>query len=475
MNNYYKDVNNDKFETLISKLEETMTSGMEELILKLQESASDAYNPIPTETFHKYGVKRGLRNEDGTGVVAGLTSVGEVAGYYIEDGEKMPMHGHLRYRGIDLNDIVANCRKEDRFGFEEVAYLLLLGKLPTKKEMDNLSMFLSKRRILPKGFMEDMIMKAPSVNIMNKLARSTLALYSYDKKPDDLSLGNILRQSLGLVAMTPVIVAYAYQAKRHYHDHESLYIHAPQAGLSTAENFLHMIRRDNKFTHEEAITLDTLLMIHAEHGGGNNSAFTVRVVSSSDTDTYSAIAAAIGSLKGPKHGGANAKVMGMMESIKANVKDWKNDDELASYLEKIINKEAFDNSGLIYGMGHAIYTMSDPRAIILKNQAEKLINIKPEYRDEFELYKSVERLTPDVFAKVKNNGKVMCANVDLYSGFVYKTLDIPTELYTPLFAISRITGWSAHRIEEVMVNKRIMRPAYKSVSKQNAYIGLEER
>ncbi|MCH5185987.1 MAG: citrate/2-methylcitrate synthase [Oscillospiraceae bacterium] len=448
---------------------------IEQVISKLEEKAKDVYTTLPNDIFRKYNVKKGLRNEDGTGVVAGITSIGEVAGYYIEDGEKMPMEGHLRYRGIDIYDLVKNCREKDRFGFEEVVYLLLFGNLPTQSELEGLKFFMEKKRALPKGFMEDMIMRAPSVNVMNKLARSVLALYSYDINPDDLSLGNILRQSLGLVSMMPVITAYAYQAKRHYHDHESLYIHSPLSALSTAENFLHMIRKDNKFTHEEALMLDTMLMLHAEHGGGNNSAFTVRVVSSSDTDTYSAMAAAIGSLKGPKHGGANAKVMGMMDNIKQNVADWKNEDEVASYIEKIIKKEAFDNSGLIYGMGHAIYTKSDPRAVLLKEQAEKLIEKKTEYSDEFELYKLVEDLTPEVFARVKNNSKVMCANVDLYSGFVYKMLNISPDLYTPLFAISRIVGWSAHRIEEVLVNKRIMRPAYKSISKSMEYVNIEDR
>jgi len=447
----------------------------QETIKRLQDLVQNVYKPISNETFHKYMVKRGLRNEDGTGVVAGITSIGEVAGYYIDDGEKMPMKGHLRYRGIDIDDLVLNCVAENRFGFEEVVYLLLFGKLPNEYDLKNIFDLLADNRGLPIYFMEDMIMKAPSKNIMNKIARSVLALYSYDENPDDISLGNLLIQSLKLIARLPTIAAYAYQAKKHYYDNCSLYVHKPQRDLSTAENFLYMIRPDNKFTHEESVVLDTLLMLHAEHGGGNNSAFTVRVVSSSDTDTYSAIAAAMGSLKGPKHGGANSKVMGMMENIKANVNDWNNDDEVASYLAKLINKEGFDNSGLIYGMGHAIYTLSDPRAVLLKMQAQRLVEIKPEFEKEYLLYNAVERLTPEVFAKVKKSSKVMCANVDLYSGFVYKMLNIPPELYTPLFAISRIVGWSAHRIEEVLINKRIMRPAYKSMSKQHQYISLSER
>ena len=320
------------------------------------------------ELFKQYSVKRGLRNDDGTGVMAGLTSVGAVLGYYIDDGEKIPMEGHLRYRGYDLTDIVKNCEKEKRFGFEEVAYLLLFGHLPDKK------------------------------NIMNKIARSVLASYSYDSNPDDISTGNILRQSIELIARLPVMAAYGYQAKSHYHDGKSLYLHTPQPRLSTAENLLYMIRPDNKYTREEAEMLDVLLMIHAEHGGGNNSAFTTRVVSSSDTDTYSAIAAAIGSLKGPKHGGANAKVMGMMEEIKANVKHWEDDEEVKAFLAKILRKEAFDGSGLIYGMGHAIYTYSDPRCILLKEKAGQLVSNHPEFEKEFKLYCSVERLTPGVFA-----------------------------------------------------------------------------
>ena len=415
---------------------------------RFQEEASDVYQPFSKELFKQYSVKRGLRNDDGTGVMAGLTSVGAVLGYYIDDGEKIPMEGHLRYRGYDLTDIVKNCEKEKRFGFEEVAYLLLFGHLPDKKTLDDFSRLIGNLRVLPEGFAEDMILKAPSKNIMNKIARSVLASYSYDSNPDDISTGNILRQSIELIARLPVMAAYGYQAKSHYHDGKSLYLHTPQPRLSTAENLLYMIRPDNKYTREEAEMLDVLLMIHAEHGGGNNSAFTTRVVSSSDTDTYSAIAAAIGSLKGPKHGGANAKVMGMMEEIKANVKHWEDDEEVKAFLAKILRKEAFDGSGLIYGMGHAIYTYSDPRCILLKVKAGQLVSNHPEFEKEFKLYCSVERLTPGVFAEVKNNHKVMCANVDMYSGFVYKMLGIPTEMYTPLFAISRIVGWCAHTTQQ---------------------------
>ncbi len=446
-----------------------------DLVEHFKEIAEDIYKPLPKASFEKYDVMRGLRHKDGTGVVAGLTSIGEVAGYYIEDGEKRPMKGHLRYRGVDIEDIVENCAKEDRFGFEEVVYLLLFGHLPSEKKLEKFKSLIGQMRPLPSNFTEDMILKAPSKDIMNKLARGVLASYSFDPDPDDISLGNILRQSIELIARMPVMAAYGYQAKSHYYDGNSLFIHSPQADLSVAENILYMIRMDNKYTKQEARILDTLLMIHAEHGGGNNSAFTARVVSSSDTDTYSAIAAAIGSLKGPKHGGANAKVMGMFDNIKENVKDWEDREEVASYLEKIIRKEAFDGSGLVYGMGHAVYTMSDPRAVILKEQAAELAKLNEEHYAEFKLYSLIEELTPSVFARVKNSEKVMCANVDLYSGFVYKMLDIPPELYTPLFAISRVVGWSAHRIEEAIGNNRIIRPAYKSLSKAKPYIPISER
>ncbi|MCC8161385.1 MAG: citrate/2-methylcitrate synthase [Oscillospiraceae bacterium] len=442
---------------------------------KFQHEAAGVYQLFSKELFKQYSVKRGLRNEDGTGVMAGLTSVGAVIGYYIEDGEKFPTEGHLRYRGYDLTDIVRNCEKEKRFGFEEVAYLLLFGHLPDSKTLEDFSRLIGNLRSLPNGFAEDMILKAPSKNIMNKIARSVLAAYSYDTNPDEISVGNILRQSIELIARLPVMAAYGYQAKSHYHDGNSLYLHAPQPRLSTAENLLYMLRPDNKYTREEAEMLDVLLMIHAEHGGGNNSAFTTRVVSSSDTDTYSAIAAAIGSLKGPKHGGANAKVMSMISNIETNVNDWEDEDEVRAYLAKILRKEAFDGAGLIYGMGHAIYTYSDPRCLLLKERASMLAEKNPKFLKEFNLYQLVEKLTPDVFAKVKHNPKVMCANVDLYSGFVYKMLGIPEEMYTPLFAISRIVGWCAHRLEEVIGCGRIIRPAYKSMLHSKEYIEIEKR
>lgn len=437
--------------------------------------ANELYHPFPKELFKKYGVKRGLRNEDETGVMAGLTAVGQVTGYYMEDGEKTPVDGVLRYRGYSLNKIVENCERENRFGYEEVVFLLLFGQLPTREQLDKFREILGAMRVLPDGFAEDMILKAPSPNIMNKMARSVLAMYSYDDNPDEISVENILRQSIELIARIPVIAAVGYQAKRHYVDGESMFLHLPNPELSTAENLLYMLRPDNKYTREEAEMLDVMLMVQAEHGGGNNSAFTTRVVSSSGTDTYSAIAAAIGSLKGPKHGGANAKVMAMMDDIEKNVKDWTDEAEVGAYIEKIMRKEAFDGAGLIYGMGHAVYTMSDPRCILLKERAKRLARNNPEWAKEYALYDMVERLTPGCFYNVKKNHKVMCANVDLYSGFVNKMLGIAPELYTPIFAIARIAGWCAHRLEETIGCSRIIRPAYKSIVDKKTYVPIDER
>ena len=439
------------------------------------QTANELYKPFPKELFKAYGVKRGLRNEDETGVMAGLTAIGQVTGYYMEDGEKAPVDGVLRYRGYSLDKIVQNCERENRFGFEEVVFLLLFGELPTREKLEKFTEILGALRTLPEGFAEDMILKAPSPNIMNKMARSVLAMYSYDENPDETSVENLLRQSIELISRLPVIAAVGYQAKRHYCDGESMYLHVPRTDLSTAENLLYMLRPDNKYTREEAEMLDVMLMVQAEHGGGNNSAFTTRVVSSSGTDTYSAIAAAIGSLKGPKHGGANAKVMAMMEDIEKNVKDWTDENEVRAYLEKILRKEAFDGAGLIYGMGHAVYTKSDPRCILLKERAKNLARNNPEWAKEFALYDMVERLTPDCFHKVRNNNKVMCANVDMYSGFVNKMLGIAPELYTPIFAIARIAGWCAHRLEETIGCSRIIRPAYKSIVHEKTYVPIDER
>lgn len=428
---------------------------------------------ISLSKYDNYKVKRGLRNSDGTGVLAGLTTVGQVHGYIMYEDEKIPDDGKLTYRGIDVSDIISACTKENRFGYEETCYLLLFGKLPTNKELSDFKTLLGAFRALPYGFCEDMIMKSPSKDVMNKLARSVLSMYSYDDNPDETTLYNVIRQSILLISRMPAMTAYAYQAKRHYFDGESLYIHNPQPELSMAENFLYMIRPDNKFTELEAKVLDLAMILHAEHGGGNNSAFTTRVVSSSGSDTYSAIGAAIGSLKGPKHGGANRKVTEMVEDFKANISDITDRDSVAKHIEKILDKESYDRSGLIYGMGHAIYTKSDPRAVHLKKKAEELAWESDNER-EFKLYTLIEELTPEIFARKKGD-KPMCANVDLYSGFVYKCMNIPTELYTPLFAISRMPGWCAHRIEELTYGGKIIRPAYKGVCKGKEYTQINER
>jgi citrate synthase len=431
-------------------------------------------NKIPNDYYLKYEVKRGLRNENGTGVLVGLTKIGDVHGYVIDEGEKTPVRGRLSYRGIKINDIVRGFQQEGRSGFEEVSYLLLFGSLPSKEQLNLFNEILGQYRALPDGFIEDMILKAPSRNIMNKLARTVLATYSYDNNPDDTSLENVVRQCLQLISKFPVLAAYGYQAKVHYYDEKSLFIHSPKPELNTAENILHMIRPDNKYDKLEAELLDLLLVLHAEHGGGNNSAFATRVVTSSGTDTYSAIAAAVGSLKGPKHGGASNKVREMMNNIKQNIKDWEDEDEIMAYLTKILNKEAFDNSGLIYGIGHAVYTFSDPRAVLLKKKAYELAQDK-EMTKEYNLYASIEKLAPKVFEQYRGFSKAVCANVDFYSGFVYSMLNIPEDLYTPLFAVSRISGWCAHRIEEMVGANKIIRPAYKNILDKQEYIGLEDR
>lgn len=432
------------------------------------------YNYIDPSYYEKYRVKRGLRNDDGSGVLAGVTQICNVHGYVVDDGEKVADYGKLIYRGIDINDIVEGCLAEGRYGFEEVTWLLLFGYLPDKQQLEYFNAILSQFRELPDNFEEDMILKAPSKDVMNKLARSVLALYSYDDTPDDLSLKNVIRQSMELIARMPTIMSTAYRVKRRVFDKKSLVIHHPEPGLSTAQNILLTIHQNRSYTEEEAILLDLCLILHAEHGGGNNSTFSTRVLTSSGTDTYSAIAAGIGSLKGPRHGGANHKVREMMQDIKKNVSNWENEDELAGYLAKIINKEAGDRSGLIYGMGHAVYTLSDPRAVILKKEAYKLAR-KSEYEAEFNLMLLVEKLTPEVFAAVKGDSKVMCANVDMYSGLVYTMLGIPEELHTPLFAVSRTAGWCAHRMEELLTGGRIIRPAYKPVAKKQPYVPLADR
>ena len=433
------------------------------------------YTQISPHYYEKYDVKRGLRNHDGTGVMAGVTLIGNVKGYIMEDGEKTPAPGQLLYRGINIEDLIQGFTDAGRFGYEETAYLLMFGGLPTAEELAQFREILAFYRQLPRNFTEDMILPAPSADIMNKLARSVLALYSYDPDPDNNTLPIEMLQALQLIARFPVIVAHAYAAKKHYFDRDSLYLHRPQPELSVAENFLYSVRQNNQFTEEEARLLDLCLVLHMEHGGGNNSAFACRVLSSSGTDIYSAIAAAVGSLKGPKHGGANARVMAMFDDIETNVKDWKDEGEVSAYLTKILNKEAGDGSGLIYGMGHAIYTLSDPRAVILKRFAKHMAKEKG-MLDEFELFETVERLTPDLFHAVTGQEKAMCANVDMYSGLVYKMMGIPPELYTPLFAIGRIVGWCAHRVEEVYnPYGRIIRPAYKAVAKKRPFVPLEER
>ncbi len=425
--------------------------------------------------YSKYGVKRGLREEDGKGVLVGLTRVGSVLGYEVsEDGVKKPIPGKLIYRGYDVEELIKDSTDNSQFGFEQTAYLLLFGELPDKDQLEEFKIKLGELRQLPPGFTEDMIMKAPSSDIMNKLARGVLASYSYDSNPEDVSAANVLRQCVELLSRFSTLVAYAYQAKRRYYDGKSMYIHNPKPELSTAENFLRLIRRDKEYDRLEAELLDLALILHAEHGGGNNSTFSIHVVSSTDTDTYSAVAAAVGSLKGRRHGGANIKVMHMMDDIKANVKDWSSEKEVEAYLRKILRKEAFDRTGLIYGQGHAVYTISDPRAILLRDKAKELAESKG-FSDEFALYCLIEKLVPKVFAEEKGSDKQICTNVDFFSGFVYSMLNIPRELFTPLFAISRIAGWSAHRLEEIVSGGRIYRPAFKQVEELKEYIPLNKR
>lgn len=431
-------------------------------------------NRINPNDFSKYHVKRGLRNDDGTGVMAGLTRICSVEGYYILDGERIPKEGKLSYRGYDIKDIISNCVAENRYGFEEVAYLLIFGTLPTQEQLDSLRHIFGECRALPDEFVEDMIMKHPSRDIMNKMARCVMTLYSFDENPDDISVANVLRQSLQLIAQFPTIMNDAYQVKRRAYYNKSMYLHPIDKSLSTAESILRQLRADKKYTEEEARLLDICLMIHADHGGGNNSTFSTRVLTSSGTDTYSAITAGLGSLKGPRHGGANIKCARQMEYIIENCSDSTDDAQMRDMLAKILRKEAGDGTGLVYGMGHAVYTLSDPRSIILKNSAKKLA-FEHGFEKEFMTLDAIERLTPEVFAEVRGIEKVMCANVDLYSGLVYKILGIPEDLFTPLFASARIAGWCAHRVEEITTSSRIMRPAYKSVTKAKEYIPLNKR
>mgnify|MGYP000822660721 FL=1 len=406
--------------------------------------------------------------------MAGVTNICNVHGYVINEGEKSPDEGKLVFRGYNINDLVSNVVAENRFGYEEIAYLLLGGKLPTEHQLENFRELLDNNRELPEGFFEDMILKAPSKNIMNKMSRAVLALYSYDDVPDNTEVKHEVDTAVSIIAKMPVIMVSAYHVKQRYYNHKSMFMHPLIPGQSTAETILSMLRPDRQFTDEEAKLLDVMLMLHAEHGGGNNSTFTCRVLTSSGTDPYAAYSAAIGSLKGPRHGGANHKVIQMHQYIKDNVKNWDDEGEVADFLRKILRKEAGDGTGLIYGMGHAVYTLSDPRAVILKQNAAKMA-IGSEFEAEYRLLEMIERLTPELFKEVKGDEKKMCANVDMYSGFVYKMLGIPEDLFTPLFAVSRMAGWCAHRFEESMTGKRIIRPAYKSVSKEKAYIPLNNR
>ena len=424
--------------------------------------------------YGKYNVKRGLRDINGKGVLAGLTQISNVQATEIIDGKEVPCAGSLYYRGYNIKDLTGGLISEQRFGFEEVTYLLLFGKLPDRKELKDFSGMLGEQRMLPRNFVRDVIMKAPSRDIMNALSRSVLTLYSYDKNPDDISLNNVLRQCINLISEFPLMSVYAYQAYNHYERGKSLYIHNPRKELSTAENILRLLRPDKKYTALEAEILDIALILHMEHGGGNNSTFTTHVVSSSGTDTYSAIAAALGSLKGPKHGGANIKVVSMFQDMKKEVRDWTDEDEVRAYLKKLLHKEAFDRRGLIYGMGHAIYSVSDPRAEVFKGYVEMLAKEKGRMKD-YALYSMVERLAPEVIGEERRIYKGVSANVDFYSGFVYSMLDLPLELYTPMFAIARIVGWSAHRMEELINTDKIIRPAYKNVLAEAEYVPLSER
>ena len=431
-------------------------------------------DPIDHSLYTKYDVKRGLRYADGRGVLVGLTRIGDVVGYEVQDGKKVAVPGKLMYRGYSVEDIVHDIESRHEFGYEQCVYLLLFGDLPTKDQLAEFTEFLGELRTLPPNFTEDMIMKAPSCDIMNKIARGVLASYSYDPDPENRDVANNLRQCIELISRFSTLAAYGYQAKRRYYDGKSMYIHNPVPELSTAENFLRLIRSDRSYTQSEAEILDLALILHAEHGGGNNSSLTVHVVSSADTDTYSAIAAAVGSLKGRRHGGANIRVMEMMDDIKANVHDWSNENEIAEYLRKIARKEAFDHTGLIYGQGHAVYTIRDPRATLLRDKAGELAKEKG-CEEEFNLYRIIERLAPKILEEFHGGDKKICSNVDFFSGFVYTMLNIPRELYTPLFAISRIAGWSAHRIEELVAGGRIYRPAYKNVSTEREYVPIEKR
>lgn len=431
-------------------------------------------NQIDPNLYDELHVKKGLRDINGQGVLAGLTNISTIQSHTLVNGEFEPCEGVLLYRGINIHELVDGYLNDQRLGFEEISYLLLFGQLPTIKELTEFKQLLSNKRTLPTNFVRDVIMKAPSKDIMNTLSRSVLTLASYDDRADDVSIENVLNQSLMLISVFPLLAVYAYHSYNHYENNQSMYIHYPDSQLSTAENILRILRGDKQYTDTEALVLDLALVLHTEHGGGNNSTFTTRVVTSSGTDTYSAIAAALGSLKGPKHGGANIKVTGMFNDLKKHVQDLTDEEEVTAYLTKILHKQAYDNKGLIYGIGHAVYSISDPRADIFKGFVEQLATEKGR-EDDFKLYSLVEKLAPIVIGKERKIYKGVSANVDFYSGFVYSMLDLPEELYTPMFAVARIVGWSAHRMEELVNLNKIIRPAYDSISPNQLYIPLNER
>jgi len=451
---------------------EEMNIDMDKIIEEYVGFCNDA-GKIDQNLYEEYDVKRGLRDSNGRGVLTGLTEVSDVMGFKVQDGVRMPIPGELYFQGYEVQDLV-NGFRNNKYGFEETTFLLLFGKLPTEKQLEDFVSILEELRELPGSFNRDVIMKAPSRDMMNVLQKCVLTLYSYDPNPNDISIKNVLSQCLKLIAQLPVMAAYGYQAYRHYYLEKSLVIHRPKKGLSTAENILRLLRTDGKYTDLEAKVLDVCLVIHAEHGGGNNSTFTTHVLSSTGTDTYSAVAASLGSLKGPRHGGANLKVQQMFNDLKENVKDWENEDEISEYLQTLLDKQGFDKSGLIYGMGHAVYSESDPRAVILKRYAKKLSEEKG-LEEEFALYDRVEKIAAELIGIQRRTFKAVSANVDFYSGFVYTMLKLPIEIFTPIFAISRISGWSAHRIEELVNNGKIIRPAYKFVGTHKEYTPIEKR
>ena len=431
-------------------------------------------NSVDPALYDMYPVKRGLRNNDGSGVIAGITNISNVHGYMMNEGDKVPVEGKLTFRGYDIYDLLSDTSPSKRYGFEEVAYLLMLGKLPTQDELDQFVAAIDAERELPDGFTAARIMRHPAADLMIMLSRSIISLYADDPNAEDRSIEHEIKTAISLISRLQRIMVLSYHAKQAYFHGDSMIMHRFVPGQSSSETILSMLRPDRAFTPEEARMLDIMMCLHAEHGGGNNSTFTCRVLSSADTAPYSAYAGAVGSLKGSKHGGANHQVLGMQAEIKENVKNWEDDDEVAAYIAKIVNKEAYDKTGLIYGMGHAVYTLSDPRAIICKDFATRLAE-GTEYEPELNLLKSIERLAPEVILQEKGTNKDMCANVDMYSGFVYSMMGIPANLITPLFACSRMAGWAAHRMEEILTGKRIIRPAYKTAVKEQDYVPIEQR